>query len=291
MSPAHAPVDTTISVITPENIAFDYQLAGPFRRLPAYLIDVVARWTVILVVGLMLLLFTAVLSINNLGSLAIAAMLILYFVISWFYGTLCEAYFNGRTFGKWMCGIRTIGVAGEPITGTQALLRNLLRLADLLPMAAIPSGDETIAPIYAIPTGMIGLLCCVGTRRMQRLGDLAAGTMVVVDERQFQPIAGKNDDPRVAPVSTFLPADYHVSSSMARTLAVYAERRHYLTPARRNEIVRHLAGPLIDRFGFREDFDPDLLMMALFHRTFLAQDGEEIDFGPLQGHSPMRLES
>ncbi len=245
----------------------------------------------ILVVALGLLLFTALLSIGNVGSLAVAAMLVLYFVISWFYGTLCEAYFNGRTFGKWMCGIRAIGVAGQPITGTQALLRNLLRLADLLPMAAIASGDDAIAPIYAIPTGMIGLICCIGTRRMQRLGDLAAGTMVVVDERRFQPISGKNDDPRVPPVATHIPADYHVSSSMARTLAVYAERRHYLTPARRNEIVRHLATPLIDRFGFREDFDPDLLMMALYHRTFIAEEGEEIDFAPLQGHSPMRLES
>lgn len=44
-------LDTTIAVVTPENIAFDYQLAGPFRRLPAYLIDVAVRWLLIIVFG------------------------------------------------------------------------------------------------------------------------------------------------------------------------------------------------------------------------------------------------
>ena len=40
MSSASTPLDTTVDIVTPENIAFHYQLAGPFRRFPAYLIDV-----------------------------------------------------------------------------------------------------------------------------------------------------------------------------------------------------------------------------------------------------------
>ena len=43
MSNDDAPIDSSISIVTPENIAFQYQLAGPFRRLPAYLIDIAVR--------------------------------------------------------------------------------------------------------------------------------------------------------------------------------------------------------------------------------------------------------
>jgi hypothetical protein len=76
---------------------------------------------------------------------------------------------------------------------------------------------------------------------------------------------------------------------MARTLAVYAERRHYLTPARRREVARHLAIPLIDRFEFRSDIDPDLLMYSLYYKAFLAESsGELADLGPLAGYSPLR---
>ena len=75
---------------------------------------------------------------------------------------------------------------------------------------------------------------------------------------------------------------------MARTLAVYAERRHYLTPARRREIARHLTLPLIDRFEFRPDIDADLLMIALYYKTFLAErNAEPADLGPLAGYSPL----
>ena len=124
---------------------------------------------------------------------------------------------------------------------------------------------------------------------MQRLGDLAAGTMVIVDERGWRLPVAKVDDPRVPALASFFPGDYRVSRSMAKTLAIYAERRHYLTPARRREIARHLAIPLIDRFEFRADIDPDLLMYALYYQVYLSDSSDEIaDLGPLAGFSPLR---
>jgi hypothetical protein len=123
---------------------------------------------------------------------------------------------------------------------------------------------------------------------MQRLGDLAAGTMVIVDERSWRLPMAKVDDPRAAALASFLPPDYRVSRSMARTLAVYAERRHYLTPARRREIARHLTVPLIGRFEFRDDIDPDLLMVALYYKTYLADPSTEPpELGALAGFSPL----
>ena len=286
-----APValDTTIGVVTPENIAFEYQLAGPFRRLPAYSIDCTVRWIVIILIGVSVYFIGALIDYQLLGPFMVAAIFILYFLISWFYGTVMETCFNGRTVGKWACGIRVIDVEGRPITGRRALIRNLLRIADLAPIYAITELAEGVPPLYIVPTGMIGLLTMLLTLRMQRLGDLAAGTMVIVDERIWKLPVSKVDDPRVPALASFIPGDYRISRSMARTLALYAERRQYLTPARRREIARHLTVPLVDLFEFRSVIDPDLLMYSLYYKTFLADHADsQADLGPLAGYSPLR---
>jgi len=283
-----APLDTTISVITPENIAFDYELAGPFRRLPAYLIDILVRFGLILAIGMLLGLMGLATSIWIPGSFFLAGMLVAYFLISWFYGTVLETYFNGRTVGKWMFGLRVISVDGRPVDGTGAVIRNLLRIADLAPLAALSQFDSDLPAAYVVPTGIVGLVCMVCTRRMQRLGDLAAGTMVVVDERSWRLPVTQVDDPRAAALASFLPADFRASRTMARTLATYVERRAYLTPPRRREVARVLAEPISERIGFRSDVDPDLLMMALYHATFLVDPRQQAaSGGPPAGPSPL----
>ncbi|WP_404306465.1 RDD family protein [Neorhodopirellula lusitana] len=283
------PLDTTTEVVTPENIAFEYQLAGPFRRLPAYLIDVLVRYAIIFFLAIALMFIVGMIAWGTLGAFAIGFGLVSYFLISWFYGAGMETYFNGRTVGKWSCGIRVIDVDGCPITGRRAIIRNLLRIADLAPLAALSSLGEDVPPVFFIPTGMVGLVCVICTSRMQRLGDIAAGTMVIIDEKTWRLPTAKVDDPRVAPLASFIPGDYAISRSMARTLAVYVERRHYLTPARRLEIARHLTLPLLDRFDFDPKVDADLLMMALYHKTFIADPSQEpADLGVLAGYSPLR---
>lgn len=286
-----APLDTTIEVVTPENIAFDYQLAGPFRRLPAYLFDIAIRiGSFILIVALVIFIggMTGLFSGNIMPSLAAASLLFLYFLQSWFYGVFFETYFNGRTPGKWLCGLRVISDDGHPITGMQALLRNLLRAIDLMPAATLISLDpENFYLQVPLMTGMVGLFTMMMTRRLQRLGDLAAGTMVVIDERNWALPVVKVDDPRVAALATFIPPDFRATPTMAKALAGYTERRLFLSPSRRREIARHLAVPLGDRFEFRRDIDPDLLLYALYYRTFLADRSDEAPLGALAGFSPL----
>lgn len=287
---AAQPLDTTIGVVTPENIAFEYQLAGPFRRLPAYLVDVAVRWGTILLAGAIILMFGGFMSFLSsfIANLSPALVLVAIFVINWFYGTIGEAYFNGRTVGKWFCGIRVIEINGRPVSPRSALLRNLLRIADMAPVAALSTWDPDIPPLYLIPTGIIGLVTMMMTERMQRLGDLAAGTMVIVDERKWQLPIAKVDDARVPALAAFIPGDYKITRKMARTLATYVERRHFLTPQRRREVARHLTDSLIERFEFRGDIDPDLLLYSLYYQTFLSDPtSEPADLGPLAGYSPL----
>lgn len=287
MTPA-APLDTTIAVVTPENISFQYQLAGPFRRAPAYVIDVVVRWSVLLLIWLGLL-FTGLLAQFSIPpSFLMASAMIGYFLITWFYGTAMEAFCNGRTVGKWTMGLRVLCTDGKPIDGTRALVRNLVRAADLFPYLSLAQWGADFPMLFLMPTGILGMACMVSTRRMQRLGDLAAGTMVVIDERSWQIPVNKVDDPRAVALATYIPKDYRVSRTMARTLATYAERRSYLSPGRRREVAKHLAQPLIERFEFRPEVDPDLLLLALYHNTFLADPRDPPpELGKLAGFSPL----
>ena len=258
-------LDTTIEIVTPENIAFRYRVAGPFRRFPAYIIDVFIRLGLTALLGLVL----SLLGLIGGGALAIALMLIGWFLLEWFYGGVFETYMNGQTPGKWLMGIRVLTVDGQPINGMQAVVRNILRLADTYPLLSLEMFGIP-APIYAIPTFLVGLVTMSFNRRFQRLGDLVCGTMVVVEERHWLGGVTKLDDPRASRLAEYIPADFRVSRSMAHALATYVERRRYFSEARRREVAKHLAEPLLLQFGMRMDTSYDLLLCGLYYRTFVA---------------------
>ena len=245
------PLDATLHVVTPENIAFEYRLAGPFRRLPALLVDYFIRGLAMIAVFIVLLLTVGFVSFG----LAIMVISLLWFVIEWFYGALFETFLNGQTPGKHLVGLRVLSDNGEPIDGMQAVLRNLLRVADLF--------------------GGVGLVAMAMNSKYKRLGDLVAGTIVVVEERQWLTGVAKLDDPRAIQLAAYLPPNFVVSRTMAKTLATYVERRRYFTPPRRREVARHLAQPLLERFGLPADTSYDLLLCALYYRTFIADRGQD----------------
>ena len=266
-----AQLDTTIDVVTPENISFQYRVAGPFRRWPAYLLDLCIRVGVFMVLVFVLSLLGA---FTGAGGLIAAILIITFFLLEWFYGGFFEAYWNGQTPGKWVMGIRVLTTEGQPINALQAVLRNFLRVVDMYPLLSVQVIGIPF-PWYALPTYVLGLLAMTCNRRFQRLGDLVCGTMVVVEERRWLTGVAKLEDPRAAQLAEFLPADLRISRSLARTLATYVERRRFFSQARRREVARHLGVPLLERFGFRKDTSCDLLLCALYYRAFIADRPEE----------------
>jgi len=274
-------LDTTIEIVTPENIAFDYRVAGPFRRFPAYLMDLAIRSGMLVAIWVGL----GFLGWAGGGPFAAAIGLIAMFVLEWFYGGIFETYLNGQTPGKRIMGIRVLTVDGQPINGMQAVLRNILRTVDLYPMLSLEMFGAT-APLYVIPTYMAGLVTMAMNRRFQRLGDLVCGTMVVIEERHLLTGVAKLDDPRAAQLAEYVPPDFRVSRSLARCLAAYVERRRFFSAARRREVARHLAEPLLEQFGMRQDTSHDLLLCALYYRTYVAdRAADELPPG-LRGDSP-----
>jgi len=187
--------------------------------------------------------------------LFIFLLMVTFFVIDWFYGVLFETFMNGQTPGKYILGLRVLSDNGRPIDGMQAALRNLIRVADMF---------------FAV-----GLIATLFNTKYKRLGDLVAGTIVVVEERQWLTGVAKLDDPRAIQLAAYLPPNFVVSRTMATTLATYVERRRYFTPPRRREVARHLAEPLLERFGLPADTSYDLLLCALYYRTFIADRGQD----------------
>ncbi|MGI8977689.1 MAG: RDD family protein [Pirellulaceae bacterium] len=245
-------LDSIIRVVTPENIGFEYRLAGPFRRLPAFLID----FTIILAINFAIFVIFNLTVIWVSFGLAYFTIFVTWFAVFWFFGGICETFLNGQTPGKWLLGLRTLTYDGQPISALQAIMRNLLRAADLL-----------------MP--LLGLVVMMFNRRFQRLGDLVAGTIVVVEERHWLTGVAKLDDPRAIQLAAYLPPNYVVSRSLARALATYVERRKFFSPPRRREVAKHLAEPLLAKFGLPPDTSYDLLLCSLFYRTFIADRGDD----------------
>jgi uncharacterized RDD family membrane protein YckC len=264
------PLDATIGIVTPENISFRYRVAGPFRRLPAFIIDLLLRSVALLIISIPLFWIFDF-------PIGLAATLLAFFLSAWFYGGLLETYWNGQTVGKRLMGIRVLSTDGQPINGLQAMMRNVLRFTDMMPF--LPSG-VLLGIIFPIPTFVIGLVAPMLNKRFQRLGDLVCGTMVVIEERDFFVDTAKLEDPRVAQLAAELPASFPVSHSMAQALATYVDRRQLFSPPRRREIARHVGEPLVRRFGLPADTSYDLLLCSLYHRTFLAHQDEDVVLPP-----------
>ncbi len=145
---------------------------------------------------------------------------------------------NGQTPAKRILGLRVISIDGRPINAVQATIRNFLRVADIAPVISLEIFSPEMPPAYMIPTFVFALISMVLTRRMQRLGDLAAGTMVVIDEKNWYPKYAKFDDPRVASLAEFIPAEFRLSRTMAQAIALYCDRRIMFSPARRADLRR-----------------------------------------------------
>lgn len=279
-------LDCITRVITPENIEFEYALAGPFQRLPAFAFDFAVR---ILSFLALVFIFALLTSWTPFG-FAIASVIssLLFFAMSWFYGIFFEATYNGRTPGKMLFRLRAISVDGRPINATQAALRNLLRLADMNVLLSLQMFGSELPPAYVIPTMFVGMIVMTATSRMQRIGDLAAGTMVVSEHLRRSPWNMQPEDLRSFGLADLIPATFRISSSLAQATGLYMENRKRLSPMRRQEVAKHLAEPLIRRFDMLPDTSPDLLMCALYVRTYLSEEQRQEGMDRLRSMTPMK---
>jgi uncharacterized RDD family membrane protein YckC len=155
----------TLRIKTPEGITFALPLAGPAARFLAWIVDFACIFAIMTAVNMMIQ-FTQMVSLD----FAQAAAIISYFVVSIGYGILCEWTYKGQTLGKRLMSIRVMDIQGLRLQFSQIVIRNLLRFIDSLPVCYL-----------------VGGLSCLLSPKSQRLGDLAANTIVTREPRIRRP--------------------------------------------------------------------------------------------------------
>jgi uncharacterized RDD family membrane protein YckC len=203
-------LDTVVTAEAPEGIELVLRPAGIVARTYAFLIDASIRATILLIAGI------ALGSMNRLGG---ALFLILLFLVEWLYPVLFELLPGSATPGKRAVGLKVLMDSGLPITPAASLVRNLLRAADFLPL------------LYAF--GAVSMLL---RPDFKRIGDLAAGTLVVHTGSTRLHGAIPEAVPR-APARA-------LSTHEQAVIVAWAGRATRLTPARFDELAE-LALPAI----------------------------------------------
>ena len=152
--------EDTVRIATPEGVELELPLAGIGSRLTARILDhliqaVVAIATVFII--------NRSVDTESSGEAFVAIIgILIFFTIFWVYDVVFEAFAGGRTPGKRAVGIRVVGSRGEPIGFPAAAVRNLLRFVD-----------------EYLTLWIVALISMARSERNQRVGDMAAGTMVV----------------------------------------------------------------------------------------------------------------
>lgn len=188
--------DDFLSIDTPENVAFGYPIAGIGSRFIAALIDtsiIVALQIVVFILAGLLARNTFNLSLDDLAGEQAAAWILgaaglLSFIFLWGYYIFFEILWNGQSPGKRATRLRVLRSDGTPITLNESLIRNLVRLVDFLP------------GFYAV-----GVVAMFIDSRSRRLGDLAAGTLVVREEASLDSLDALAAPP--SPVNRYLHMD------------------------------------------------------------------------------------
>jgi len=203
-------LDTLALAETPEGIELALRPAGVVPRALAYATDFGLRLVVLI---------AAAIALGQLRGLGMALLLILYFLLEWWYPVVFELMPGAATPGKRLLGLKVVMDNGLPITPAASLVRNLLRAADQLP------------GLYAF--GIVSMLL---RPDFKRLGDLAAGTLVV--HHDSATLHGAM--PAADPIAPRLPLDTPAQAAVV----AWAGRIPRLTPERAEELAA-LAEPVL----------------------------------------------
>ena len=232
------PNKNIIEIQTPEGITFALRLAGPMTRFLAWFIDLAIIAVLMNIVGITVLLLNIISP-----DVANAFAILMYFILSIGYSIAFEWLWNGQTMGKRILRLRVMDVQGLHLRFNQIVIRNLLRFVDSLPA-----------------TYLIGGTACFLSGKSQRLGDMAANTIVVWNPKIPEPdltqsLSDKYNSFRDYPhlIARLRQDISHIEAEIALQAIL---RRDELSPLGRVELFGDIAAHLKTRTAFpQQAFD------------------------------------
>lgn len=224
-----------VEIYTGDGVSFALPLASPVSRFLALAVDwaaiTVAVWLLNVGVG-----YIPALS----SDVRTTVMVIAYFVLSIGYGVTLEWLWGGRTLGKRAAGLRVADMNGLRLTFSQVLIRNLLRSVDSLPLFYLVGGAVMIT-----------------NTRLQRLGDLAAGTIVLRSREASFPHLPSGSGGRVNSLKPFKTVGarlrQRLDPALGRVALEALKRRDQLEPKKRLELFAEIAGEFRRLVEFPEE--------------------------------------
>lgn len=209
--------DDRITIETPENVTLEVMLAGVGSRMAAALLDGLIRAAVITAFGVVLFATT-----DDTDPARTAIFAVVYFVMTFCYDVAFEVLGRGRTPGKRATGLRVVREHGEPVGFVASAIRTLLRLVDGLP------------GMYAV-----GIVAVLLSRKNQRLGDMAAGTIVIRERTDVVTPAWSPAEAAAHPDDAWDVAA--VTRDELATARAFLARREQLVPEARTRVGLELA--------------------------------------------------
>jgi uncharacterized RDD family membrane protein YckC len=233
-------------VLTPERVSLQYDIAGIGSRGAAALIDVLIQTAIVLVmllgvgVGAGMALQAAGAASSDLGFVIMYVIVILaLFGVTSGYYILFEIIWSGQTPGKRIVGVRVMRENGYPIRPVDSVIRNLVRIVDSLPVG------------YAV--GVLTMLC---NARSKRLGDFAAGTIVVREGTRGRLVGAE-------PLTVDQPRGPTLRNEDATLVRDFLVRRSGMDRQARDALAARLAGALATRYGLAVEGEPELFLERL----------------------------
>ena len=236
-------MDERVSIVTPDQIDLEFELAGLGSRTLALLVDalVIGTAVFVLVVVFVTASIAGIAVFGGLSSWALAFLVFAVFLAQWGYFFAFEALNGGQTPGKTHAGIRVVRDDGLPVGWREAALRNLVRAADMMPF----------------PACLVGILSIGLSKRGKRLGDLLAGTLVVREDFGFEGI-GDGAGWEAAWVARsrtggtrrgLTLADMKVEAHQIQIIERFLSRRDSLPMDRRQTFAWRIAEPFLSASG------------------------------------------
>ncbi len=264
-----------VSVETPEQIDINFQQAGIGSRFYAALIDTVLLTLISLVGYYVNRQFISELG-DVVGNWLGALGGIIVFAIFWGYYMVFEVTTNGQSLGKRALGLRVIKDGGYPIGFADSAIRNLVRVVDFLPF------------LYTV-----GLLCMLLNRNWRRLGDLAAGTLVIKTARTNLKLTSEGSQadsqsisipPRDLIYTAWIQPAFVTETEM-RVIREYLTRRATLSGYRRSELARTIASPIVEKMDGTGSIDYNRFLEEVYmlKTAETAEDRTEDMDGSVEG--------